>query len=84
MLSGRRWSAAEFDRYIVRHPVVGLLARRLLWSAAAAGQVFRVTEDRTLADRDESPVAARAGRPRSASSTRCTSTRRPATPGRRR
>jgi hypothetical protein len=55
MLSGRRWSAAEFDRYIVRHPVVGLLARRLLWSAD--GRVFRLTEDRTLADRDESPVA---------------------------
>ena len=55
MLSGRRWSAAEFDRYIVRHPVVGLLARRLLWSAD--GQTFRVTEDSTLADRDESPVA---------------------------
>jgi hypothetical protein len=55
MLSGRRWSAAEFDRYLVRHPVVGLLARRLLWSTE--GQTFRVTEDRTLADRDESPVS---------------------------
>ena len=55
MLSGRRWSVAEFDRYIVRHPIVGLLACRLLWSAD--GQTFRVTEDRTLADRDESPVA---------------------------
>ena len=54
MLSGRRWPAPEFDRYLVRHPVVGLLARRLLWSSD--GRVFRVTEDRTFADRDESSV----------------------------
>ena len=54
MLSGRLWSAPEFDRYLVRHPVVGLLARRLLWSADDTP--FRVTEDRTFADRDESPV----------------------------
>ena len=54
MLSGRRWPAPEFERYLVRHPVVGLLALRLLW--ASEGQTFRVTEDRTFADRDESPV----------------------------
>lgn len=55
MLSGRRWTAAEFDRYIVRHPVVGLLARRLLW--ATQGQTFRITEDRTFADQEESLVS---------------------------
>jgi hypothetical protein len=36
-LSSRRtWSVADFDTYVRRHPLVTLLARRLVWSAVDA------------------------------------------------
>jgi hypothetical protein len=59
MATGRRWSAAEFRSYLLDHPLMGQLARRLLWvtdgpnPGAQPGVVLRVAEDRTLADVDD-------------------------------
>ncbi|MBW5484363.1 DUF4132 domain-containing protein [Streptomyces bambusae] len=37
MVSGRSWTGAEFRRLFVEHPLVGHLARRLVWLAAQPG-----------------------------------------------
>jgi hypothetical protein len=61
MVAQRRWSAGEFEAYLVRHPLMGLLARGVVWGgldpAGRLARTFRVTEDRTLALRDESPCS---------------------------
>ncbi|MFE0042987.1 DUF4132 domain-containing protein [Streptomyces albireticuli] len=49
MLTGRTWEAPEFVRYLVRHPLLGLLVRRLVWQDGA-GTAFRVDEDGTARD----------------------------------
>ncbi|GIE28332.1 hypothetical protein Ait01nite_013770 [Actinoplanes italicus] len=54
MVAGRRWSVADFQRFLVCHPLLGHVAKRLVWGVydgdgALAGAV-RVAEDRTLAD----------------------------------
>ncbi|WP_242894684.1 DUF4132 domain-containing protein [Actinomadura litoris] len=48
MVTGRRWTAAEFHEFIAGHPLVWHLARRLVWFAGEHG-AFRIAEDRTLA-----------------------------------
>ncbi|GAA2415442.1 hypothetical protein GCM10010191_27080 [Actinomadura vinacea] len=48
MLSGRRWTAAEFRGLLVDHPFLWHLTRRLVWTSG--GTTFRVAEDRTFAD----------------------------------
>jgi hypothetical protein len=57
MLSGRRWGVEEFETYLVRHSLMGLLAQGILWGALDEDKrlvkTFRVTEDRTLVDRHE-------------------------------
>ncbi|MEV4000813.1 DUF4132 domain-containing protein [Actinomadura sp. NPDC049753] len=62
MLARRRWPIGEFRRLFVEHPLLGHIARRLVWvatdgaamvGAAAEGgttTAFRVAEDGTLAD----------------------------------
>ena len=53
MVDGRSWTADEFNRLLLHHPLMQHLARRLLWRATELGQssvLFRVAEDRTLAD----------------------------------
>ncbi|QXJ20345.1 DUF4132 domain-containing protein [Actinomadura graeca] len=56
MVTQREWTAAEFREFIVGHPLVRHLARRLVWTVSggdsdgAAGPAFRVAEDRTFAD----------------------------------
>lgn len=52
MVSGRSWTAREFQDLFVVHPLVGHLVRRLVWLSESRGTTtaFRVTEDRTLAD----------------------------------
>lgn len=61
LLVGRRWSAAEFRTYVVGHPVVQNIARRLVWSAysaeGAAPVCFRIAEDLTFADADDAVFA---------------------------
>jgi hypothetical protein len=61
MITGRRWPAAALHEHLVSHPLMGLIAARLLWRAFASGTgtdavLFRVAEDRTLADEDDAPV----------------------------
>src|SRR5262249_18841003 len=61
MLSKRRWSALEFDHLLVRHPFLFNLVRLLLWGNYDTGRTllaaFRVTEDRTYADVNDTMVA---------------------------
>ncbi|MGX1811897.1 DUF4132 domain-containing protein [Nocardia sp. NPDC055321] len=61
MLDGRRWRATAFRSLILDHPVLGHLARRLVWAsfddAGAVTGAFRVDQDRSLADVDDEPYA---------------------------
>ncbi|MFE6173427.1 WGR and DUF4132 domain-containing protein [Streptomyces sp. NPDC056464] len=52
MVTGRSWTAAEFQELFVAHPLLWHLVRRLVWLSEADGEVtaFRVAEDRTFAD----------------------------------
>ncbi|HEU5031217.1 MAG TPA: DUF4132 domain-containing protein [Spirillospora sp.] len=52
MVAQRRWTPAEFGEYVVGHPLVRHVARRLVWFAQDGDAVtpFRVAEDRTYAD----------------------------------
>ena len=65
MVRERAWTTADFTRFVVAHPLVGQIARRLVWSATplAKGKkekketkgaprvtCFRVAEDGTFAD----------------------------------
>lgn len=54
MLSGRSWAVDEFRAALVGHPLLGRLARRLVWSAGPDGPAgsasFRVTDDGAFAD----------------------------------
>ncbi|MEW2352950.1 DUF4132 domain-containing protein [Spirillospora sp. NPDC029432] len=60
MVTGRRWPVAEFREFLVAHPLVGHLVRRLVWLAdgggAAAGAAFRVAEDGTFANAADDTV----------------------------
>ncbi|MQY09342.1 DUF4132 domain-containing protein [Actinomadura macrotermitis] len=49
MVKERRWTAADFRRFLVEHPLMRNLARRLVW-ITDDGTAFRVAEDGTLAD----------------------------------
>jgi hypothetical protein len=48
MVTGRRWSTAEFQRYFVEHPLLRHIARRLVWTTEHTP--FRIAEDGTAAD----------------------------------
>ncbi len=57
----RRWAADDFGRFLVRHPLTGAVARRLVWGRFApdgslAG-TFRVTEEGEYAGPDDRPAA---------------------------
>ena len=59
MCTRRRWSAADWQALIVRHPLLRHLARRLLWAQYVDGQrqgCLRVAEDLTLADASDAPL----------------------------
>ncbi|MFG2919663.1 DUF4132 domain-containing protein [Kitasatospora sp. NPDC048298] len=56
MVTRRSWTAQEFEQFLLGHPLLWHLVRRLVWLAETNGTdtAFRVAEDRTLADvRDE-------------------------------
>jgi hypothetical protein len=57
MITGRRWPVDDFMALLVQHPLMTHLVQRLIWGGYdAAGQLvetFRVTEDRTYADRHD-------------------------------
>ncbi len=54
LVLGRRWPAAEFESVLVRHPVLGALARRLLWGCFGPDHrlvaAFRLTAEGDYAD----------------------------------
>lgn len=55
----RSWSADDWDRYLLRHPVLGLAVRRLVWVATVDDQepvVFRPLDDGSLTGVDDEPV----------------------------
>ncbi|MFB7716882.1 DUF4132 domain-containing protein [Nocardia sp. NPDC056100] len=54
MISGRDWSPADFERYLVAPPLLRHITRRLIWTTGEI--VFRIAEDLTLADVDDSTV----------------------------
>jgi hypothetical protein len=56
MADGRTWSVAEFRRYLVAHPLLGELARRLVWQADEPRIAFRLAEDHTFADVEDDTV----------------------------
>lgn len=57
MCGQRRWPAADFLAFFVRHPVMRTLCQRLVWAAFDAegglAASFRVSEDLSLADADD-------------------------------
>jgi hypothetical protein len=61
MCAQRRWDAGVFQRFIVDHPLMVHLARRLVWGRhgadGALASTFRVAEDRTLADERDEPTS---------------------------
>lgn len=68
MASRHRWEPQAFRERLVRHPLLGHLARRLVWGAWSEGSLlgtFRVSEDGTPADAADSaweiPEGARIG-----------------------
>jgi hypothetical protein len=59
MVARRRWSRADFEKYLVRHPFLTHMTRLLLWGDCRDNgeliAAFRVTEDGTFADADDRP-----------------------------
>ncbi|MFO0614653.1 MAG: DUF4132 domain-containing protein [Polyangiaceae bacterium] len=56
MVTQRGWSARDFASLIVAHPLMGHLARLVVWATfdgGALGVPFRVAEDRSLAGADD-------------------------------
>jgi hypothetical protein len=53
MAAGRTWSRAEFQEFLVDHPLMRQLSSRLVWQAGDAS--FRLAEDWTLADAEDEP-----------------------------
>ncbi|MBO2465053.1 DUF4132 domain-containing protein [Actinomadura violacea] len=51
MVTGRRWTAGEFRTFVVAHPLLRHLARRLVWTAGA--DAFRIAEDGSFAGADD-------------------------------
>ncbi len=61
MCAGRVWTVADFDAFLLRHPIAGRLLRRLvLLGLDAGGQPlasFRALDDGTFSDAADEPVA---------------------------
>ncbi|MEV6346760.1 DUF4132 domain-containing protein [Actinoplanes sp. NPDC051851] len=57
MVTGRRWTAAEFPQLMVEHPLMWQLTQRLVWAVFDERDTviatFRAAEDRSLADLDD-------------------------------
>ncbi|MBI3928054.1 MAG: DUF4132 domain-containing protein [Armatimonadetes bacterium] len=60
MCRRRRWAGPVFQDFLLHHPLMSHLVRRLLWGVydgeGRLEQVFRVAEDRTLADQDDAAL----------------------------
>jgi hypothetical protein len=59
MVTQRRWTVADADRFLVRHPLQRHLARLLVWGAwrpdGSLAATFRTTDELDLADADDEP-----------------------------
>ncbi|WP_165495330.1 DUF4132 domain-containing protein [Actinomadura roseirufa] len=57
MVTGRRWTSAEFRDFVVDHALTRHLGKRLVWVAedGATTSSFRIAEDGTLADAEDDP-----------------------------
>jgi hypothetical protein len=57
MISGRRWTPAEFQTLLVEHPLMVNLVRQLVLAvydeAGRVSRTFRVTEDQSFADQND-------------------------------
>ncbi len=56
MGNARRWRAQDFETFLVHHPLLGHLVRRLVWGTfdgGVLGATFRVAEDRSYASRGD-------------------------------
>src|SRR5262249_32311657 len=59
MCTQRSWSAEDWGRYLLRHPVVGPAVRRIVWTATSddgGSMVFRPLDDGSLTDADDNEV----------------------------
>jgi predicted DNA-binding WGR domain protein len=60
MVTGRRWAPADFERLLVRHPLMVNLVRRLLWGGydrkSKLVRLLRVTEEQEYADAEDRPA----------------------------
>jgi hypothetical protein len=59
MCTERSWPAQDWDRYLLRHPVVGPAVHRLVWVAPSddgGSVVFRPLDDGSLTDVDDNDV----------------------------
>ncbi|MFI0353197.1 DUF4132 domain-containing protein [Actinomadura sp. 9N407] len=56
MVNGHRWNGADFRRFVLGHPLLWRIASGLVW--CAGGIPFRIAEDRTLADVDDTAFTA--------------------------
>ncbi|MEU6250304.1 DUF4132 domain-containing protein [Glycomyces sp. NPDC047010] len=54
MADGRTWAVDEFREHLLAHPLLGELARRLVWQAD--GTAFRIAEDDTFANAEDDAV----------------------------
>ncbi len=59
MIDGRRWVVDDFKHYLVDHPLLISLTRRLIWGVYRGDSLigtFRVFEDRALANAEDEPA----------------------------
>lgn len=56
MCTGRVWSAEEWSLYLLAHPILGHLCRRLVWQLDGTDRAFRPLDDGTFTDDDDRPV----------------------------
>jgi hypothetical protein len=61
MCKQREWSAVDFRKLFVEHPLMVHLARRLVWQVVGSNATFRVTDDRTLAGSEDEAFTLDAG-----------------------
>jgi predicted DNA-binding WGR domain protein len=65
MCSKRRWTTTEFSEFLVGHPLMIHLVRRLVWGVykktGKLDRCFRVAEDRSLANTKDQPFELPAG-----------------------
>ena len=54
MCDERHWTAAAFATFLVKHPLLGHLARRLVYSTD--GKPFRIAEDGSYADENDAAI----------------------------